>query len=102
MEERKKRMNCVRRITIGDYVTGMLKAGFNLLPPRKLVCCSALGALAIASLLLVSACSGKASAQKGFSLSSLKGSYAGIFLGQANTGTQLLPLLGTGVFVSDG
>jgi hypothetical protein len=102
MDEREKRMNCVRRITIGDYVTGMLNAGFILMPPRKPSCYSALGVLAAASLLLVLACSGKASAQKGFSLSSLKGSYAGTFSGKANTGTQLLPLLGTGVFVSDG
>jgi hypothetical protein len=62
-----------------------------------------LRALAAASLLFISAsCNGNASAQKAFSLSSLKGSYAGIFFGKINTGTQLIPLLGTGVFISDG
>lgn len=59
-------------------------------------------AAAVGLMLLAAACSGKASAQKGFGLSSLSGSYAGIFFGNANTGTKLLPLLGTGVFVSDG
>jgi len=55
------------------------------------------------SLLFVAAsCSGNASAQKAFSLSSLKGSYASSFSGQANTGTRLVPLTGNGVFFSDG
>ena len=58
---------------------------------------------AIGLVLFVSAASrGKASAHKGFRMSSLKGSYAGIFSGKINTGTKLVPLLGTGVFVSDG
>jgi hypothetical protein len=59
-------------------------------------------AVAIGLLSLSAACSGKAAAQKGFALSSLNGSYASSFSGNANTGTKLVPLLGTGVFVSDG
>jgi hypothetical protein len=45
---------------------------------------------------------GNAAAQSTFSLASLSGSYAGSFSGSINTGTQLLPILGTGIFVADG
>ena len=45
--------------------------------------------------------SGKAGGA-GFSLASLKGSYAGHLFGKINTGTQLLTFLGTGIFISDG
>jgi hypothetical protein len=64
---------------------------------------TALGALVALSLIAVS-CGGdrKAVAHSGFSIANLKGSYAGIFSGNINTGTQFLPVLGTGVFVSDG
>jgi len=61
------------------------------------------GVLAALSLLSISCggSSGKAGAA-GFSLASLKGSYAGIFSGKINTGTQLLTFLGTGIFIADG
>jgi hypothetical protein len=55
-----------------------------------------------ALLFLPSGCSGKADAQKGFGLSNLKGTYAGIFSGKVNTGSGLIPLLGTGIFIADG
>lgn len=62
--------------------------------------------LAFASVLLtlVSACggSGRANAQGGFSLASMKGSYAGLFTGKIATPGGLLPFLGTGVFTADG
>jgi hypothetical protein len=45
---------------------------------------------------------GNAAARAGFSLTSLKGSYAGIFSGQVDTGTGLVPIVGSGIFVSDG
>ncbi len=41
-------------------------------------------------------------AQGGFSLASIRGSYAGIFEGKINAGAQLQPFLGTGIFVADG
>jgi hypothetical protein len=63
----------------------------------------ALSALAALSLIAVSCGDGgQAGAHPGFSLASVKGSYAGIFTGNINTGTQFLPILGTGVFISDG
>lgn len=43
-----------------------------------------------------------AEADRGFSLASLKGSYAGIFSGKINTEGGLLRILGTGIFVADG
>ncbi len=46
--------------------------------------------------------SGRAASHKGFSLSSLKGSYAAIFSGKLLISGELLPFLGTGVFISDG
>ncbi len=55
-----------------------------------------------ALLFILNGCSGKAAAQKGFGLSNLKGTYAGIFSGKANTGSRLIPLLGTGIFIADG
>ncbi|HVN63326.1 MAG TPA: hypothetical protein VMT58_01720 [Candidatus Binataceae bacterium] len=58
---------------------------------------AALGAL---SLSLVA--NRNASARGGYSLASLKGSYAGIFSGQVNTDSGLVPILGTGIFISDG
>ncbi|MGO9060942.1 MAG: hypothetical protein ACLQU2_26700 [Candidatus Binataceae bacterium] len=61
-----------------------------------------LGVLAALSLLCVSCGGGGNAGAAGFSLASMKGSYAGIFSGNINTGTQLLPILGTGIFVSDG
>jgi hypothetical protein len=61
------------------------------------------GFLATLSMLCISgAGSGNAAAHGGFSLASLRGSYAGIFSGEANTASGLLPILGTGVFVADG
>ncbi|MGO9451726.1 MAG: hypothetical protein ACLQDV_11905 [Candidatus Binataceae bacterium] len=64
---------------------------------------TAFGLLAVLSLISVSCGGGgKAGAESGFSLVSVKGSYAGIFSGNINTGTELLPILGTGVFISDG
>ncbi len=61
-----------------------------------------LGVLAALSLLCVS-CGGSGNAgAAGFSLASMKGSFAGIFSGKINTGTQLLAFLGTGIFVADG
>ncbi|HVN63327.1 MAG TPA: hypothetical protein VMT58_01725 [Candidatus Binataceae bacterium] len=59
-------------------------------------------AAALALLTVSGACSGTAAADRGYSLSSIKGAYAGIFTGQANTGQTLVPLLGTGIFISDG
>jgi hypothetical protein len=53
-------------------------------------------------LFVLSGCSGKAAAQKGFGLSNLNGAYAGIFYGKASTGTQFVALLGTGIFIADG
>jgi|GEM_PF-3479884 hypothetical protein len=55
-------------------------------------------------LTLASACGGssKANAQGGFSLASVKGSYAGLFTGKIQTSGGLLPFLGTGVFTADG
>jgi hypothetical protein len=59
-----------------------------------------LGVLAAVALLFVPAAgSGTAAAKRGFRLSSIKGSYAGIFSGKASSGVEVL---GTGVFVSDG
>lgn len=59
-----------------------------------------LGVLAAMGLLCVSGVGiGTAAAKKDFSLSSIKGSYAGIFSGKTSSG---IKLLGTGVFVSDG
>ncbi len=59
-----------------------------------------LGGLAAIGLLLAPAAGGgTAAAKKGFGLSSIKGSYAGIFSGKTSSG---LELLGTGVFISDG
>ena len=61
-----------------------------------------LGVLAALSLVCVS-CGGSGNAgAAGFSLASMKGSFAGIFSGKINTGTQLLAFLGTGIFVADG
>ena len=45
---------------------------------------------------------GTASAQGGFSLASIRGSYAGIFEGKINTSGGLLEFLGAGIFVADG
>ncbi|MGH7814628.1 MAG: hypothetical protein ACREQI_11590 [Candidatus Binataceae bacterium] len=59
-------------------------------------------AAALAALLLSGIGDGAAAAGRGFSLASVKGAYAGIFSGQANTGESLIPLLGTGVFISNG
>jgi hypothetical protein len=61
------------------------------------------GVLAALSLLSISCggSSGKARAA-GFSVASLKGSYAGIFSGNIYTGTEHLPFLGTGIFIADG
>jgi hypothetical protein len=53
--------------------------------------------------LLPVSCGGNGNAaQGGFSLASIRGSYAGIFEGKINTGNELLPILGTGIFVADG
>ncbi len=61
------------------------------------------GFLAALSMLWISgAGSGNASAHGGCSLASLRGSYAGIFSGEVNTTSGLLPISGTGVFVADG
>ena len=61
------------------------------------------GFLATLGMLSISgAGSGNAAAHGGFSLASLRGGYAGIFSGTANTGSGLLPISGTGVFVADG
>lgn len=61
------------------------------------------GVLAVLAMLLVSGthcCD--AQAHRGFSLASLKGSYAGIFSGKINTDGGLLRILGTGIFIADG
>ncbi|HLH77359.1 MAG TPA: hypothetical protein VKV28_11185 [Candidatus Binataceae bacterium] len=60
--------------------------------------------VAALSLTLASACGGgsKANAQGGFSLASIKGSYAGLFTGKIHTSSGLLPFRGTGVFTADG
>lgn len=58
--------------------------------------------LALVMLAILGATGGTARAHRGFSLVSLKGSYAIIFSGKINTGTELLPILGTGVIVADG
>ena len=62
-----------------------------------------LGMLIALSLLTVS-CGGKgtAAAEGGFTLASIRGSYAGIFEGKINTSGGLLEFLGTGIFVADG
>lgn len=62
------------------------------------------GVLAVLVMLLVSGTRrcGDAEAHRGFSLASLKGSYAGIFSGKINTGGGLLRILGTGIFLADG
>jgi hypothetical protein len=60
------------------------------------------GVLVALSLLTASCGGGQAAAQASFSAASMKGSYGGIFSGNINTGTQLLRILGTGVFVADG
>lgn len=41
-------------------------------------------------------------ARDGFSLSSLRGSYAGIFSGEIESGANALPIVGSGIFVADG
>jgi hypothetical protein len=58
----------------------------------------------IALSLLPLACggSGTAAAQGGFSLASVRGSYAGIFEGKINVNGALLEFLGTGIFTADG
>lgn len=38
----------------------------------------------------------------GFSSHSLRGSYAGSFSGKINIGGELLPIMGTGIFIADG
>jgi hypothetical protein len=64
---------------------------------------AAFGFLAALGMLVIScAGGGNAKASGGSSLARLSGSYAGIFSGQINTGSGFLPILGTGVFVSDG
>ncbi|HUO03649.1 MAG TPA: hypothetical protein VMU16_00500 [Candidatus Binataceae bacterium] len=59
-------------------------------------------AVAIAVILFSDTLEGTAAARAGFSTASMKGSYAGIFSGQANTGESLISLLGTGIFIADG
>jgi hypothetical protein len=60
------------------------------------------GSMVIVAVLSICFGARSAGAAHGSSLKRLKGSYAGIFSGKANTGTELLPLLGTGIFVADG
>lgn len=60
--------------------------------------------MVIALSLLPLSCGGNrtATAEGGFSLASIHGSYAGIFEGKINTSGGLLEFLGTGIFVADG
>lgn len=60
------------------------------------------GLLVVASVAMVALYTGSAGAARGFGLRSLKGSYSGMFTGKINTGTELLPIDGTGIFVADG
>ncbi len=61
---------------------------------------AAFAAVSTLSLLLVAEIAH--AGDKSYRLSSIKGSYAGIFTGRIKIGAQLLPFDGTGVFVSDG
>ncbi len=61
---------------------------------------AALGFLVTAGVLLLFG--GANAADDGFSLHSLKGSYASSFSGKINVGGTLLPILGTGLFIADG
>jgi hypothetical protein len=62
-----------------------------------------LAALVAVGLISVSAAgSVRAASHRGFRVSSLQGSYAAIFSGKLNIGGELVPFLGTGVFLSDG
>jgi hypothetical protein len=58
----------------------------------------------VAAVMLIGAgiCGGDAAAGDGFSLKSFRGSYASIFSGKINTGSGLISILGTGIFVADG
>ncbi len=56
----------------------------------------------MATLSISGATSGNAVVHGGFSLASLRGSYAGVFSGNINTPNGLLRILGTGIFVADG
>src|SRR5271155_2745433 len=69
---------------------------------RRAMKLKVIGVLLTLSLLSISCggSSGKARAA-GFSVASLKGSYAGIFSGNIYTGTAHLPFLGTGIFIAD-
>jgi hypothetical protein len=67
---------------------------------RRFAACGVLVGLGMLS--LTCGIGGNAAAARGYSLNRLRGSYAGIFAGKINTGTSLLPILGTGIFVADG
>jgi hypothetical protein len=58
--------------------------------------------MALGMVAILGASGGSATAHRGYSLASLKGSYAIIFSGKINTGTELLPILGTGIIIADG
>lgn len=66
---------------------------------RKFAACGFVAAIAIAMIGLAAKSAGAA---RGFGLRSLKGTYAGIFTGKAYTGTDLIPINGSGIYVADG